>query len=729
MNKAILVNLLLGLTLTACGGGGSDAPVEGGDGKTDTSDITPNEFSFAQLSNQELANEVTSNQITISGIDDSTPISIENGSYSINGAEYTYKVGLINNDDSLTIKAMSSDVFEVEIKATITVGTISEHFIAVTREKDTVPTFERPTSLTNTELDTYVEFDKIIFTEFDDDDILIEGAQYKINDGTWNDPGTTSISEDDALSLRIKTSHLYGEQVYTNISGNNWSSRFSATTKDNSELTVIFEKDFSENGTTTITGSEVLILKFSESMKTDTLALSGDMVPKCNDSESETSCLNMTWSEDNSILTLSPKQDFYWYSSLRSLQLNITGESNLELNKSLSATVLPTFKTFQEASVVIGQTQFDKTPRGNSSTTLEFPKAVDVNTEEDQATLYIGDTSNNRIIKYNTIPTENGAAHDERFGQVFSQGDEPGNTSDKLKYPRDSVELNGRVYIADFYNNRGVWVSKENFDASQETESAGHASGLVGQNDFGELVEDQCSANGLQYISGMDVVETGNGIQWVISDYTNNRVMIWSNPTESKGSAASIVLGQENFDSCEEKDLESDGLNSIGQPMNIWSNGKNLIVTTRQDRILVWNDFPTQSNESPDFQLGQLDDLSEGKNHNNETSQSGLDYPRGIGGNKHQICVADSGNHRVLVWSKIPISNNDLADIVRGQSDFEKNPYNDTEQDVVTNISPNGFTLNKPNDCDMSMEQLFIADEYNNRVLVFDALNKRPTAD
>lgn len=128
-------------------------------------------------------------------------------------------------------------------------------------------------------------------------------------------------------------------------------------------------------------------------------------------------------------------------------------------------------------------------------------------------------------------------------------------------------------------------------------------------------------------------------------------------------------------------------------------------------------------------QIGQLDEWEDIPNTgtHDTISQRGLDTPKGMGGNNYQICVADSYNHRILVWNTLPENSDDLADIVIGQSDFTKNAWNDTDQNGVENYGViDGRVLRLPLACDMSMEQLFIADSFNHRVLIYNALNKRP---
>ncbi len=69
MNKALLLNLIICFTLTACGED-SASPSNNSDGTSDISNTTPESFGFIAYLSQELPAEVTSNEVTLTEIDD-----------------------------------------------------------------------------------------------------------------------------------------------------------------------------------------------------------------------------------------------------------------------------------------------------------------------------------------------------------------------------------------------------------------------------------------------------------------------------------------------------------------------------------------------------------------------------------------------------------------------------------------------------------------------------------
>lgn len=52
----------------------------------------------------------------------------------------------------------------------------------------------------------------------------------------------------------------------------------------------------------------------------------------------------------------------------------------------------------------------------------------------------------------------------------------------------------------------------------------------------------------------------------------------------------------------------------------------------------------------------------------------------GIHSNGTQLCVADKDNQRVLIWNTMPIDSEALPDIVLGQENFINNGYFNTNQ-------------------------------------------------
>jgi hypothetical protein len=74
----------------------------------------------------------------------------------------------------------------------------------------------------------------------------------------------------------------------------------------------------------------------------------------------------------------------------------------------------------------------------------------------------------------------------------------------------------------------------------------------------------------------------------------------------------------------------------------------------------------------------------------------------------------------VLIWNKIPTANFTPADAILSQGDFTHNQYNDDNQDGVADAHPTARTLSFPSGVYVLGKKLFVADNGNNRYLIFE---------
>ncbi len=101
-------------------------------GNTTSPITTPDPFTFTSQIGDALNTTETSNTITISGINTSTPVSISGGTYSVNGGAYTSAAGTVNNGDTVTVRVNSSSSPGTMVKATLTIGGVSGIFSVTT---------------------------------------------------------------------------------------------------------------------------------------------------------------------------------------------------------------------------------------------------------------------------------------------------------------------------------------------------------------------------------------------------------------------------------------------------------------------------------------------------------------------------------------------------------------------------------------------------------------------
>ncbi|MEC4812903.1 MAG: hypothetical protein SAK29_06460 [Scytonema sp. PMC 1069.18] len=137
------------------------------------------------------------------------------------------------------------------------------------------------------------------------------------------------------------------------------------------------------------------------------------------------------------------------------------------------------------------------------------------------------------------------------------------------------------------------------------------------------------------------------------------------------------------------------------------------VSDTGHHRLLGWRKAPTDDNQSADWVIGQPDFDCEGQNAKGSPGRATLNVPTGICGCGEGLAVADAWNHRVLIWKKLPEDSNVPADIVLGQANFTDNEPNRGHLQAAAN------TLNWCYGVFYHEGRLFVADTGNRRVLIW----------
>lgn len=218
----------------------------------------------------------------------------------------------------------------------------------------------------------------------------------------------------------------------------------------------------------------------------------------------------------------------------------------------------------------------------------------------------------------------------------------------------------------------------------------------------------------------LNTMNAPNGIsiadsRLAVSDAGNHRILLWNRLPTITGQAADVVIGQPNGGTGDINapptinGFQFDGTSAVtGDSQHL------VIADTSFHRILIWNSIPNTIDIPPDVVLGQRDSTSGQINGGSDkASRSSLASPTGTHLENGHLVVADSANHRVLIWNQLPDRSNTPADIVIGQADF-------TSNDLKT--PPSDSTLNRPGWVHLHGEHLFVADTGNNRVLRYSSV-------
>ncbi|MCL9762246.1 NHL repeat-containing protein [Frankia sp. AiPa1] len=150
-------------------------------------------------------------------------------------------------------------------------------------------------------------------------------------------------------------------------------------------------------------------------------------------------------------------------------------------------------------------------------------------------------------------------------------------------------------------------------------------------------------------------------------------------------------------------------LTSMYAPRGVWL-GENLLVVadTGNHRVLLWRQRPRLDGTPADVVLGQPDPYSEGPAAGGRGPRRGLHLPTGVlVTGDGRLVVADAWHHRLLVWDEVPTAHGTAPDLVLGQPD-----------PTSTSARPCGPTsLNWPFGVALVGGRFYVADTGNRRVL------------
>lgn len=425
------------------------------------------------------------------------------------------------------------------------------------------------------------------------------------------------------------------------------------------------------------------------------------------------------------------------------------------------------------AKVVIGQVDFVSGAANRGALpgpgTLSAPLAATV-VSAPQRQLFVADRNNHRVLRY-TLSTPTAAVNsaDLVLGQANAgsglpnRGGPPG--LDTLRSPVSVSSDGTRLAVCDNGNNRVLlWLGLP-------TQSGQPADVVLGQPDALSAIPDNPPTRGALNLIRPTHVST-DGTRLLVVDSGNHRVLIWNQLPQSGTQPPDVVLGQSDFS----RGAPNGGLVSVtptGMSVPFAAaveNGRLAVTDNGNHRVLIWNQIPTRSNQPADLCLGQPDcmsavpktaanglynpsgvrfsgsrlwvvdtsnsrvlafdnpsssgapatlavgqpGLASGVPNIGGQSARTLAYPRAVAIDSGRLLIADHGNHRALIWNKIPTQSGVPADVVVGQADFA-NSY----------TRPSRSRLENPTDLLVFRGSLYLASELESRILYFAQVPKQ----
>jgi len=179
---------------------------------------------------------------------------------------------------------------------------------------------------------------------------------------------------------------------------------------------------------------------------------------------------------------------------------------------------------------------------------------------------------------------------------------------------------------------------------------------------------------------------------------------------------ANVVLGQPDFTSTTFQITQS----GLRLPTAVATDGSILAVAdTGNNRVMIWKSIPNTVNQPADIELGQPDFKTVLQGSQQVVDNRSLRSPQGVWIQNGKLFVADTQNHRVLIWNSIPTQNRQPADVVLGQANFNVAVQPDLTK---ANTDAHANTLLNPVSVSSDGIRLYVADLGNNRVLIWNSI-------
>jgi hypothetical protein len=265
----------------------------------------------------------------------------------------------------------------------------------------------------------------------------------------------------------------------------------------------------------------------------------------------------------------------------------------------------------------------------------------------------------------------------------------------------DGVSVaNNKLFIGDFTNKRYLIFN------SIPTSNNASADLVLGQTNFTSI---STSVNSSTTSAGREAVWTGS--QLIVEDGWNARLLVYNSFPTANGQAADYVIGQSSF-STNTSGTSTNMIDSAYGGLTV-NNNFLWLADVNNNRVLRFDLPITKNLVDANLVLGQSDFVS----NTNTVSASNMNTPTKIAFYNGKMIVADRWNHRVLIFNNTPTLNFASADVVIGQTNLTNSSANQGLS------SPKAYTLNHPHSVTVDNSgRLYIADTYNNRVLIFNSI-------
>ncbi len=313
-----------------------------------------------------------------------------------------------------------------------------------------------------------------------------------------------------------------------------------------------------------------------------------------------------------------------------------------------------------QATVVLGQPDFTTTTENltASQNNLRLPTAV----ASDGVHLVVADTDHNRVLIWNRIPTTNDAPADVVVGQpdFVSSGLPPNDTptAKSMRGPQGVWIQNGKLYVADTQNNRVLIYNQI------PTSNGAAADVVLGEPNFTTAIQPNLAAQTTSATASNllnPVAVSSDGVHLFVTDLGYNRVLIWNSIPTANAAPADVEIGQ--------PDMVSSVANNAYSGTAATSTSD---TTDKETAVLCTVSNGVDGDNNPTY-----------PNYCNYT----VSFPRFALAAANRLFIADGGNDRLLVFNQIPTQNAQAADLIIGQIGGTVNQASDAADSLRTPMS------------------------------------------
>ncbi|MEC9362220.1 MAG: NHL repeat-containing protein [Pseudomonadota bacterium] len=293
------------------------------------------------------------------------------------------------------------------------------------------------------------------------------------------------------------------------------------------------------------------------------------------------------------------------------------------------------------ADIVLGQADFTSNVGATGRSRMALPASVFIG----EGRLVVADSGNNRVLIWNSVPTQTGAVPDIVVGQSAFDSSGSGTSQTRLAFPTSAVIANGRLLVADQNNNRVlVWNSLP-------TTNGAAADIVLGQPDFVTRVADD-EAEEMNRPASV----WSDGFRLLVADSGNHRILAWSLFPQEIGAEADYVIGQSDFS----RSSPGTSASTLRTPFGISADGTRIYVAdSGNNRVLQFDSFPIANGVQASRVFGQNQDSFSAATANDEDQDGVVDDTPSAGTVSGAsgafiyngvLYVSDRNNNRVLLF-------------------------------------------------------------------------------